>query len=118
MVFGRDQESLICFKAIPLGIRCPQAEKVFVLRVFSVCATPATPPLAARKSPSIHVYSPAHTRSPRLAARLHNVRFGSFRGMRGGRARGRDPLEELRNAGAFLHTRVRLPLAPSRPGFA
>lgn len=77
VVFGRDQENQRwylggirkdLFKAIPLGIRCLHAKKVFVSGVFSIHATPTTPPLAARKSPSIHVYSPAHTRSPQLAA--------------------------------------------------
>lgn len=61
VVFGRDQGRFICFKAIPLGIRCLQAQKVFVWGGFSIYATPGTPPLAARKSSSIHVYSPTHT---------------------------------------------------------
>lgn len=53
-----------------------------------------------------------------LATRLHNILFSSLLGAGGGRARGRDPLEELRNADAFLHTRRRLPLAPGPTGLA
>lgn len=90
-VFGRDQGRFICFKAIPLVIRCLQAEKVFVSGVFSIHATPTTPPLAARKSLSIRVYSPTHARSPRLAARLHNVLFSSLLGAAGRQGEGERP---------------------------
>lgn len=117
MVFGRDQERCICFKAIPLRLRCLQDKEVFVLEIFSVHATPTTPPLTARKSPSIHVCSPAHARSPWFATRLHNVLFSSLLG--GGRQdKGERPLEKPRNVGTFLHRRCSLPLAPSHPSLA
>lgn len=92
VVFGRDQENqrwylggiredLFVLKPFHWGSDACRL-KVFVWGVFSIHATPRTPPLAARKSPSIHVYSPAH-RAPGLL--LNCTTSSSAASLAGGR---------------------------------
>lgn len=96
MVFRGDQKTFVLKPFFRGSDVCTLRKS---LGVFSVHATPTTPSLAARKSHSIYVYSPAHAHMhPQLAACLHNVLFSSLLGVGGG------PLEELRNAGTFLYT--------------
>lgn len=108
MVFERDQERLSCFKVITLGTGHLQAEKAFVSGGFQHPGLLHKLPGSLFPSmliPCPHMQPPAHCSIAQRPLQQPPHR-------RGRQGKGTDPLEELRNAGAFLL------LAPSPSGLA